>query len=154
MDKIEIIRLVFEILGFAVTAIAVVVAYRQLMSELKTRSNDEEAQSRTLRLTFFAEYTKRYQEIILNLPEDLDDESILDDKEETTKRYLRVYFDLCSEEYFLHTKKHIDDEVWDEWKKGMKASFNKKAVLKYWQKRNKSPYKDFDKFVNENLIKQ
>jgi hypothetical protein len=152
MDKIEIIKLTIEVLAFVATAVAAIVAYRQFMSEVKRQSKDEEAQSKTLQLTFFAEYTKRYQEIILNLPENLDDESILDDKEEKAKRYLRVYFDLCGEEYFLHTK-IIDREVWGEWEQGMKATFNKKAVLKYWRSIEKSSYSDFDKFVNEVLIK-
>jgi len=103
-------------------------------------------QAEVSRLTFFAEYTKRYQEIILHLPENLDDITILDDKK--TKPYLRAYFDLCSEQYFLHRKKYLDNEVWKEWKGGMKIMFDKKAVSAYWEK-SKTFYSDFNDFVEK-----
>ena len=100
--------------------------------------------------TFFAEYTKRYQEIVTNLPEDMNDVNVLED--EDTRRYLRVYFDLCSEEYFLYTKKQISEEVWDEWKDGIKTTFRKEAILEYWKER-KTSYYDFSKYLVE-LLKE
>jgi len=99
--------------------------------------------------TLFAEYTKRYEEIALQLPEKLDDTTILDENE---KRYLRVYFDLCSEEYFLNTKELLFKDVWKEWEEGMKFAFQNKAVFDYWQER-KSFYIHFSKFVDELLEK-
>jgi hypothetical protein len=106
-------------------------------------------QRKISQLNFFAQYTKRYQKIILHLPGDLDNVTILDD--EQNKRYLRVYFDLCSEEYFLKTAKHIPPEVWEEWKEGMRAVFRKKAISTYWQEMEKSSYKNFNEFVKEEL---
>ena len=102
------------------------------------------------RYTLFAEYTKRYQEIMLALPEDLGEETAFENKE---KSYLRAYFDLCSEEYFLHKKGNLNKEVWKEWKEGMKIAFNKKAIFDYWQEK-KTCYEDFNKFVEKELIKK
>ena len=66
---------------------------------LQMRSN-----GRQLRLQNFTEYTKRYQEIMLKLPgnitsEMFDIESLSTERREILLRYLRAYFDLCSEEY-------------------------------------------------------
>ena len=86
---------------------------------------------------------------MLKFSEDLDDETILEDKE--VKRYLRVYIDLCSEQYFLYTEGYIKLKVWNEWKEGMQFSFQKKAIIKYWQEKE-SYYKEFKKFVDDELI--
>jgi len=47
----------------------------------------------------FAEYTRRYQDIFLNMSDDIYDGTAKVDTR--TKRYMRLYFDLCSEEYQL-----------------------------------------------------
>ena len=62
-----------------------------------------------LQLNFFAEYTKRYQEIILRFPESInqdafDFDTLQKNDRDITLRYMRAYFDLCSEEYFLWKK--------------------------------------------------
>lgn len=56
-----------------------------------------------LQLNFFADYTKRYQEIILNFPENINEKNFQIDNldaeiKNKTLRYMRAYFDLCSEE--------------------------------------------------------
>jgi len=63
-----------------------------------------------VKLQNFIEYTKRYQEIILNFPENINEENFSFDGMDTevrtkTMRYMRAYFDLCFEEYTLHEKK-------------------------------------------------
>ena len=63
--------------------------------------------NKNTRLAFFSEYTKRYQDIILNFPENIIDDNFKFDslskvERDKTMRYMRVYFDLCSEEYFLY----------------------------------------------------
>lgn len=64
--------------------------------------------NKQMRLNFFSEYTKRYQDIILHLPltihsQDFDLKKLKDfepDKYDKTLRYMKVYFDLCSEELY------------------------------------------------------
>lgn len=60
-----------------------------------------------LRLQVYADYTKRYQSITLNFPEDINDPTFLlkeCDDYNRTMRQMRVYFDLCYEEWHLHNK--------------------------------------------------
>lgn len=90
-----------------------------------------------VKLQNFIEYTKRYQEIILNFPENINEQEFsFDDLQkesrDKTMRYMRAYFDLCSEEYILHEKKFIDNEFWAMWKDGMKVAFSKSAFNQAW----------------------
>ncbi|NQZ05501.1 hypothetical protein [Idiomarina sp.] len=110
--------------------------------------------NRQLQLTFFSEYTKRYQEITLNLPSNINEQSFSFDAlppelKDRTLRYMRAYFDLCSEEYFLKRKNHLDDETWKEWKTGMEFSFSKTAFREAWKllQLNSTYYGEFTAFV-------
>ena len=114
-----------------------------------------------LQLNFFADYTKRYQEIILNFPEninedDFDFESLDKETRDRTKRYMRAYFDLCSEEYFLWKNKNIDEKTWKEWKSGIEYAFSKNAFQKGWELiiMDTIYYTDFSKFVKEIINKK
>jgi hypothetical protein len=90
-----------------------------------------------LQVTLFADYTKRYQDIMLNLPltvtEDSFDFDQLDEVErDKTLRYMRAYFDLCSEELYLSISGDIEPRTWTEWEKGIKATFKFKAFRDAW----------------------
>jgi len=107
-----------------------------------------------LQLNFFAEYTKRYQEIILNFPESIHEkdfgfEMLNEEERNKTLCYMRVYFDLCSEEYYLWKSKHIDEKTWKEWESGIKHAFSKAAFREGWKiiTMNTIYYKDFSSFV-------
>ena len=109
-----------------------------------------------LQLNFFADYTKRYQEIILKFPESINEESFkLENLEKSvrdkTLRYMRAYFDLCSEEYYLWKKKNIDDDTWKEWETGIKFAFSKSAFQQAWDVLclDTIYYGEFTKFVND-----
>ncbi|MEA3342714.1 MAG: hypothetical protein U9Q92_00975 [archaeon] len=144
----------WNLIGSVLTFITIIVIasfnliqYKQMQKQLKN-------QSEQIKLNFFSEYTQRYQEIILNFPENINEISFsyskLDEKTRNkTMRYMRVYFDLCSEEFFLHQKKHIDDTVWKEWEEGMKISFKKDAFKKAWREiiKNSGFYNEFKVFV-------
>ncbi len=108
-----------------------------------------------LQLNFFAEYTKRYQEIILNFPESIDEvdfdfDKLNEEERNKTLRYMRVYFDLCSEEYYLWKAKHIDDNTWKEWESGIKYAFSKTAFRAGWKRITMDTiyYKEFSAFVD------
>ena len=145
MNSVETIKLYAE---FA-TIIGVLVAIVSVFIAIWIFKNEMKLQTKVTQMSFFAEYTKRYQEIILNTPEDLNDETNLDNQD--VKRYLRVYFDLCSEEFFLHKKGYVNKEVWIEWEEGMKTAFTQKAIVKYWKER-KTSYTEFNIFVEQKLI--
>jgi len=121
--------------------------------------------SKQLKLNFFADYTKRYQEITLNFPEninekDFDFEKLAPEIKAKTLRYMRAYFDLCSEEYFLWKDGNIDNKVWEEWKSGIEYAMSKTAFQRAWKDHIKIStiyYNDFTNFINnilENNIKK
>lgn len=133
-----------SIIGVSITAIALWFTVRSFQKQLQ--------------LNFFSEYTKRYQEITLNLPEsinrdDFDYDSLGPEVRDKTLRYMRAYFDLCSEEYFLKRKNHIDDETWKEWKTGMEFAFSKTAFREAWKllQLDTIYYGDFTNFVSESM---
>jgi hypothetical protein len=108
--------------------------------------------SEQLLLQHFAEYTKRYQEIILHLPEDVNVASfVLDGRDDydRTMRYMRAYMDLCWEEWHLHNRRLIDSETWGVWKCGMEAAFSKPAFQQAWKKieADSAFGSDFGRFV-------
>ena len=116
--------------------------------------------NKQLKLNFFADYTKRYQEIMLNFPENINDEnfdfeSLDKDIKNTTKRYMRAYFDLCSEEYFLWKDKNIDNKTWKEWEGGINYAFTKTAFQKGWRLITLDTiyYQDFSSFINQIIQK-
>jgi hypothetical protein len=113
-----------------------------------------------LKLNFFADYTKRYQEIILNFPEsinhpDFDYQSLSKENRNKTLRYMRVYFDLCSEEYDLYRAGYISERIWKNWKEGIEFAFSKKAFRDAWSKIKMDTiyYPEFTNWV-ESIIKE
>lgn len=90
-----------------------------------------------VKLQNFIEYTKRYQEIILNFPENINEpnfalDALLPEVKNKTMRYMRAYFDLCFEEFTLHEKKLIDNDLWSIWRDGMEVAFSKTAFKQAW----------------------
>ena len=111
-----------------------------------------------LKLNFFADYTKRYQEIILNFPENINKESFNYDDltieiKAKTLRYMRAYFDLCSEEFDLWRDGYIKDRIWKNWKEGIEFAFSKKAFRNAWEiiSLDTKYYPEFSKWVNDVL---
>lgn len=111
-----------------------------------------------LQLNFFADYTKRYQEITLNFPESINEknfkiDSLKPEIKDKTLRYMRAYFDLCSEEYYLWKKESIDNDTWKEWESGIKYAFSKPAFRQAWQvlRLDTIYYGEFTDFVNSTI---
>lgn len=100
------------------------------------------------RQQFFAEYTKRYQEIILKMPSDL---SCINLSE--IEIPIRLYFNLCSEEYHLRNKGYINDEVWNLWKEGMIETMHQKVFRQAWAKFKSLYSSDFWCFFEHEVLK-
>lgn len=105
------------------------------------------------RLSFFEKYTARYQHIMEIMPESVLSNRMFSqkDKEQAT-RAIRLYIDLCSEEFYLHDKKFLDKKVWKEWREGMEIMFSKPSVLKVYEKSYGRTYTDFATFVENELL--
>lgn len=133
--------------------------YKQMERQLKIQNDSLRTQNEQIKHNFFAEYTKRYQEIILHFPENINEnnfsyDKLKKDERDKTMRYMRVYFDLCSEEYFLYKKGVLDEDVWKEWQEGMISAFNKPAFKYAWKKvtQDSDFYKEFKDFI-DSIIK-
>lgn len=151
-------NLVSNILTF-ITILVLLCLHRRQYNQMERQLQNQNNQ---LKQNFFAEYTKRYQEIILHFPENINESSFLYENlkgkriQNQTMRYMRVYFDLCSEEFFLYKHGHLDPEVWKEWEAGMKFAFKKPAFKIAWNKiaRDTGYYTEFERFENSNMYSE
>ena len=114
-----------------------------LLKQLKQNSDLQIKQSQE---TFFAEYTKRYQDIILHLPDN--------EKNIQWIKYVRLYFDLCSEEYHLHEIGLINEKVWQLWVDGMRDDVKRQSFRNAWIHPLGQNYNDkgFVNFMNHEII--
>lgn len=88
----------------------------------------------------FSDYTKRYQEIALHFPEDINESSfLLEGRSDyaSTMRYMRAYFDLCFEEWYLQDQGLLDNRLWRIWEGGMATAMSKPAFRQAWAKISK-----------------
>lgn len=83
--------------------------------------NDYVAVIRQNRAAFFSSFTERYERIMMQMPEELITDSDVNGGSISVEslRCLRVYFDLSSEEYYLHRQYVIKEDVWKYWRAGM-----------------------------------
>ena len=92
--------------------------------------------NKQLRLQLYADYTKRYQNITLNFPEDINarDFSFTGRADyNQTMRNMRVYFDLCYEEWHLHHEMDLlPEELWQSWEPGIETALSKPAFQQAW----------------------
>ena len=101
-------------------------------------------------IQMFAEYTKRYQEILMGMPSGVFDGTESNDKD--VLRYMQLYFNLCSEEYDLRTKDAISEDVWEKWHGGMIATMRHSNFPRSWEQLSHNYAPDFVQFFNNAVI--
>jgi len=89
------------------------------------------------KLENFRCYTERFQSIFEHLPSNVESGEIVlkkmgDAEREPLLRWIRAYFDLCSEEFYLKNSKFLDKKVWKLWDGGMRDTINKPLFLEAW----------------------
>ena len=149
-----IASIVAMIVTTIVAIISLVCSQRALTKQLKEASNrmmtqlqhDQELHQKQARVSFFAEYTRRYHDIVLNMPDNENDSKWF--------RYQRLYFDLCSEEFHLYKKGFIDDDVWKHWVEGMKDTLRIQSFRNAWTGRLGQNYydQDFVHFMHQEVM--
>ena len=102
------------------------------------------------RLQMYAEYTRRYQEIFLKMPDGIIDGTAKIDV--ITKKYMRLYFDLCSEEYHLWKDKAITDKVWKLWIEGMQTECTPPLFKQSWDVLKNYYGQDFQQFFEREIV--
>jgi len=80
-------------------------------------------------LQMFTEYTRRYADAMASMPFEARRVSaarevspLKEHVREFVLTAMRRYFNLCSEELYLHQRGSIDDETWNIWKAGIRDS--------------------------------
>src|SRR5262245_39010385 len=81
-----------------------------------------------LKLQQFSEYTRRYQQIVINFPGDIYDSTFVltgrgDYKQ--TMMSMRAYFDLCFEEWYLSNRRLVDKNTWRIWRHAMGVALSR-----------------------------
>ena len=102
------------------------------------------------KLMIFSEYTRRYQEIFLTMTDDIYDGTAAVD--ERTKRHIRLYFDLSSEEYHLWKKHTISQDIWRMWVEGMRISLRSPVYQTAWDNLKIEYNEDFRNYFEREVV--
>lgn len=145
MEKAGLIVQIVTALIYAATLIATIVI------SVRQNRNANEIAMKQSRNDFFAEYTKRYHDIILHMPDEVFEGTAK--AEGATLKYMQLYFDLCSEEYHLHENGMVPDKVWNNWKEGMEITTHLELYKKSWDRLKKNYNSDFKRFLEGDVLK-
>ena len=118
----------WEAIGGLLTGVATAVA--AVLVILQLRELNKQA-----KLSHFSDYTKRFNDIVVNLPEDvMRMDFVLAGRADRDHimRTLRRYFDLSFEEWFLHQRGLIAKDIWQLWEMGIRAGCGKPAIQQAW----------------------
>lgn len=129
------------------TAISICVTYFLSMKEIRNTTKLAIEQNKR---SIYAEYTKRYQDIILAMPD-----NVFNGTEEVnsiTLKYTQLYFDLCSEEYYLYRAGQIPKDIWNNWKEGMILTTKLTLFRLCWKHQAQLYNPDFYNFFDNNII--
>ena len=109
-----------------------------------------------LRLQVFLEYTRRFDEI--EFPEGAFVEPwprLTKKRARKAERAFRKYFDLCSQEWWLHQSGKIESRVWEVWARGMSDIVATAGGRHAWQTirpEYQNVFPGFASFIDEFLV--
>jgi hypothetical protein len=91
-------------------------------------------------LQMFTEYTRRYSEVMAGIPFEASGigapaelSTLEEDQRKAVIGGMRRYFNLCSEEFYLHQKERVDGETWGIWQSGIQASTRGPFFASSWR---------------------
>lgn len=109
-------------------------------------------------LVTFAEYTRRYSEIVEDLPSDSRRPGggfrlaeLAPEQRGRVLNTVRAYLNLCSEEFYLQSRGKIDQETWGIWKSGIEDTVRLPWIQQSWEEMQAeySYYPDFCRFMDD-----
>jgi hypothetical protein len=90
-------------------------------------------------LQMFGEYTRRYSEIVRDLPYEsrrpksgFDPAQLDGETRNRLENAVRAYLNLCSEEYYLYLRGRIDKETWTIWRRGIEETIRLPWITTAW----------------------
>jgi hypothetical protein len=129
------------IVSLLVTALAIYLSLRSVRNQLWLQT--------------FTEFTRRYNELVAELPaaardpaRELRYDEVEPDVQTNLKRFARGYFNLCSEEHYLRARKRIDADTWQIWCIGIDDMLHLRWLRDLWEQfdreyRGYVPFHDF-----------
>lgn len=121
-----------QLVSTAILVVSIIIAYyfsSKMLKEIKDQ----------MWISIFSEYTRRYSEIIRDLPDAASDPQISAlnkasrHEKDKIMGLMRAYFDLCSEEYYLHKTGKIDRKTWSLWEKGLVFTARLPTFVDAWK---------------------
>lgn len=109
-------------------------------------------------LMTFSEYTRRYSDIVKSLPPDarrpgpaVELGKLPVELRDGLLTAMRSYFNLCSEELFLHIQRRIDETTWKIWETGMRDTSTLPYFRAAWAELRGEYqfYPEFQRFVDQ-----
>jgi hypothetical protein len=140
---VTLVVAIASVAGVIVAIAAVVVALRGVRDQLWLQT--------------FAEYTRRYGEIVRELPSEARRpgarfvfDELAPKEQDRLLNIARAYLNLCSEEYFLHDRGRIDDETWEIWREGIVDVLRAPWIQTSWAMLEPEyRFREFCSFLNE-----
>lgn len=99
----------------------------------------------------FMEFTRRYQDIILSMPESVYSNNAKA-SDPNVQKSMTLYFDLCSEEYHLYKEGFIPKDVWSNWVEGMRITVKNPIYANSWKLIAQYYNRDFWRFMNHEIF--
>lgn len=70
------------------------------------------------------------------------------------RKFLMLYFNLCSEEYYMHSNDEIPEEVWKNWEDGMRKTTEPEIYKTGWKLLSIYYNDEFIWFMNQEIFKE
>lgn len=137
-----------QLVALVLSAIALVVALTGIRNQLW--------------LQMFTHFTDKFLAIIDSMPEEArlpksswSLASLAVDERKSLTVSLRHYFNLCSEEFYLHKHRRIDRETWRIWTRGMAIYMSLPAFKEGWEtlRTEYDYFPDFQSFMDEMALR-
>ncbi len=108
-----------------------------------------------VRTTVYLECTRRYYDIVTQLPDEASDSQRSALRSSSANQdeimgLMRAYYDLCSEQYYLHGTGKISHETWNHWREGLTFTIKLPTFREAWDEIREEGYKkSFVDFIEE-----
>lgn len=137
---VSVVNMVFNVIG-AAAGIAIVFTFVCLVRQLKLNKKTLEAQvkaidvqAKAISAQLYTSMNIEFLNIISNFKENINQpNSHESDFEEEEKRALDRYFYLANMEYILYKLKVIDEEMANQWLRGIESSAKKTPFVERWK---------------------
>lgn len=132
-----------QVISTLILVVSILIAFYSSQNAFKGLKNQ-------IWLSVFSEYTKRYSDIIIELPVEASntERSALPAFRNEIMGLMRAYYDLCSEQYYLYRAGRIDSQTWGLWSKGFTYTIRLPTFRDAWDLIKGEAYDDdFIKYV-------